>query len=512
MNIAIDRRELWSSFVAMVVASFGAVAVLVVALSGNVKLMALFLTAGLVVSGALLTQNIRLYSLWALMFTLPFDLSKRIGGYILKMGGETSFRIEVSDPFWLILLAFTFRDIWLGERRGLRIPKVCYVWLAIMAMGTAAAAFGQWRLTAAHETVRMFKVMLLFVAVANELRRRTQLLHCAAALTAGMIMQALVGLAQYVTRADFHLQMLGEPSRDTLEILAADSIQGGNVWRVGAFLTHPNIFGVFLAVLLPLAIGFFLMRLSQWYKLLFFFAIMLGTPALVVTFSRSGWLSFACAATLLIVLMAFHTGLRRRSITAGAAAGFVLLLMVAMFAGPIFSRLFSSTPYAVDGRIVWNHDAMRMIVARPILGWGLNSYVYAVPAFTRLGPLRAKEWYQGWIPAVHNAYLLWTAETGAVGLLLHLIVIGTLIGYAIGNLHVGDELLFVLNAACLSAILAFLVDGNFSPSLRNNAILRLFWVIGGIIMSIHYYRREGSQITASLSPTRGFVSSDIVRR
>lgn len=487
---AIDGRDLWSSVAALTVALLGATLALVVGLSGSIKLMALIVAVGLVVCGALITQNLRLYCLWALMFTIPFDLSKRIGGYILKMGGETSFRIELSDPFWLLLLGFTMHDIWRGYRPGLRIPKVSYVWMLIMAMGVAVAAFGHWRLTAAHETVRMFKVMLLFIAVTNELRRPRQLLHCAAALTTGMIMQAMIGLAQYVTRADFHMQMLGEPSRDTLELLASDSIQGGKVWRVGAFLTHPNIFGVFLAALLTLAIGLFLLHLSKWYKLLFFSAILLGTPALVATFSRSGWLSFACAATLLIVLMSFHSGLRRRSIMAGTAAAGAVLLVAIVFAGPIYSRLFSSTPYAVEGRIVWNHDAMRMIAARPILGWGLNSYVYAVPPFTRLGPLRAREWYKGWIPAVHNAYLLWMAETGAIGLLLHLTVIGVLIGYAIGNLHIRDELLFVLNAACLSAILAFLVDGNFSPSLRNNAVLRLFWVVGAMIMAIYYYRIE----------------------
>jgi O-Antigen ligase len=506
MNTTIDNRDVWSSVVAMGVALFGAVAVLVVGLSGNVKLMALFLTLGLVVSGAVMTQNIRLFCLWGLMFALPFDLSKRIGGYLLKMGGETSFRIELSDPFWLALLAFTFRDIWLGYRRGLRIPKVCYVWMAIIVMGAAVAVFGYWRLTAAHETVRMLKVMLLFIAVTNELRRRSQLLQCAAALVTGAIVQAVVGLAQYVTRADFHLQMLGEPSRDTLELLATGSIQGANVWRVGAFLTHPNIFGIFLAALLPLAIGLFLVRLSDRYKLLFLTGILLGMPALVVTFSRSSWLSFSCAVTLLIVLMGFHSGLRRRSVMAGAVAVLAVSLVGVLFAGPIFGRLFSSTPYAVDGRIVWNHDAMRMIAARPIFGWGLNSYVYAVPEFTRLGPLRAREWYQGWIPAVHNAYLLWMAETGAVGLLLHLAVIAIFIGYGIGNLHIRDELLFVVNAACLSAILAFLVDGNFSPSLRNNAILRLFWVFGAIVMSIRYYRTEGLDVTsnpAAVSSARG---------
>jgi putative inorganic carbon (hco3(-)) transporter len=474
----------------MAVALLGATLALVVGFSGSLKLIALILAVGLLVSGAVITQNIRLYCLWALMFTIPFDLSKRMGGYILKMGGETSFRIELSDPFWLLLLGFTMHDIWRGYRPGLRIPKVCYVWMVIMAMGAAVVVFGQWRLTAAHETVRMFKVMLLFIAVTNELRRPRQLLHCAAALSASMIVQALVGLTQYVTRADFHMQMLGEPSRDTLELLASGSIQGDRVWRVGAFLTHPNIFGVFLAALLTLAIGLFLLRLSKWYKLLSFSAILLGTPALVATFSRSGWLSFACASTLLIVLMSFHPGLRRRSVIAGAAAAGAVVLVAALFAGPIFSRLFSSAPYAVEGRILWNHDAMRMIAARPILGWGLNSYVYAVPPFTLLGPRRAREWYKGWIPVVHNAYLLWMAETGAVGLLLHLIVIAIFIGYGIGNLHIRDELLFVLNAACLGAILAFMVDANFSPSLRNNAVLRLFWVVGAMIMAIRYYRIE----------------------
>src|SRR5262245_37427494 len=54
---------------------------------------------------AYLSGNPRLFCLWGLNLTLPFDLSKRFGPIIAKMGGETAFRVELSDPFLFALLA-----------------------------------------------------------------------------------------------------------------------------------------------------------------------------------------------------------------------------------------------------------------------------------------------------------------------------------------------------------------------------------------------------------------------
>ena len=505
-NIADVSRGLWSSLPVVVLASgmalAGAAMVAFVGETGSIKIIAALLGGVICVSGALLSGNPRLFCVWGLMLLIPFDLSKRFGHVFLKMGGENSFRAEVSDVFLLALLAYLVWDLLTGRLRGLRIPKVIYVWITIMLLGTAWALWGTWRLTAAHEVFRMFKLMILFLVICNELQTPKRVLHCAAGLTLGVLLQATVGLIQYVTRSHLGMEMLGETGTLAIRMLETSSVQGSSVFRVGAFLSHPNVFGIFLACLLPIAVGGFLLRVSRGYKLFFLTTAVLGMASLIATLSRSGWVSFAAAFTLLMGLMILHRGLRRRSMLAAGMATVALLLVAAIFFEPIMARIFSSRQAAMLGRAEYKRDAWGMIEARPWLGFGLNSYVFAVPPFTKYGGSEgARRHYRDWIPPVHNIYYLWWSEIGAVGLALHLVLLAWIVRIGIGNLRVKDEVLFTVNAACLSGMLAFLVDGFFSFSLRFNSILRVFWVMAGIMMAVHYWRlRNSAEDTLEQSP------------
>ena len=194
----------------------------------------------------------------------------------------------------------------------------------------------------ALEVVRMIEVMVLFLVVSNELTRPERIFHCAAGLTLGMLVQAIAGLIQYVTRSHFGLEMLGETGTIAIRMLESSSVQGQNVFRVGAFLSHPNVFGVFLACLLPFAVSGFLLRVGKIVKLFFLGSVVLGMASLIATLSRSGWVSFAAAFTLLMLLMILHRGLRRRSMLAAGLAVVAVLVVAAIFIEPIMSRIFSA--------------------------------------------------------------------------------------------------------------------------------------------------------------------------
>src|SRR4029077_19444392 len=114
-------------------------------------------------------------------------------------GGETSFRVELSDFFWVGLLVFLLRDVWSGYRPGLRIPKVAFVWIFIMILGCGAIAFGEWPLSASHEVVRMLKGLLLLIVICNELQRPRGFLHCATGFVCAVFLQSGIALAEYFT-------------------------------------------------------------------------------------------------------------------------------------------------------------------------------------------------------------------------------------------------------------------------------------------------------------------------
>jgi O-antigen ligase len=458
---------------------------------GGTRLRVALLGMVVVATGAYLSGNIRLFCLWGFILTLPFDLSYRFGPVFPKLGGETSFRFEVSDLFWVGLLAYLVRDLWTGVARGVRVPKITYFWVAIMLMGMAAVIAGPWRLTALHEVVRMLKIMVTFIVILNEMKTPERMMHVAAALAAAIVIQAAGGILQYATGSNFGLKILGEAE----VVASATVVRAASVTRIGSFMIHPVIFATFLATTLPIAIALLFARTGRMRRLLFGAAILLGVPALVLTLSRAGWLTFAVASSITMLLIMLHPTLRRRVIIPVAGVGAVLVVVAIAFGGTIVSRSFGSTQESEKGRDEWKRDAVRMMSDKPVLGWGLNSYAFAVPPYTRLGARGAREFYEKagfagtkFIPVVHNAYLQWLAEIGAVGLLLHLAIFASLLWTAWRNLRVRNEFLFVLNAACLASVIGYLIDLLFGNSLRQGSTLREFWVLAALICAIHYWR------------------------
>ncbi len=488
MSLVTTGRELRLSLAVVGLSVIGALVVMYLVVAAPPKLMAAGLGGIVCVIGAWLLGNPRLVCLWGLMLTLPFDLSKRFGPTIEKMGGESSFRVEMSDPFLLGLIVFIAMDIWHRERTGPRVPKLVWFWVAIMFMGGMAILFGPWRTTAAHEVFRMMKVLVLFVVIVSELRTRERLMHCVAALVTAMLIQSIVGLIQYATRKHLGLELLGETGAGTMDQLASDSVRTEKAFRAGAFLNHPNIFGAFLACLIPLSIAAFMVRVNRFYKLLFLGGATLGMAALIGSLSRSGWVSAFGACLLLLVLLMLHRNLQRRALLLGGIAAGALLVVCLIFAGPIARRMFESKESAMLSRAEYISDASGMIRAKPVFGWGLNSYVFAAPPFTKYGARGARLRYENWLPPVHNIYLLWWAETGIVGLALHLGMWGMILWFGVRNLRARDDWMFAINAACLAAMFALMIDGMFSFTLRINSVLRLFWVLSGLILAIHYWR------------------------
>lgn len=475
------REPLFSSLV--LIALLGAGAAIVVGVSALSSLRALAAIGGGLLFGvsAWMSGNPRLFLLWGLGFSIPFLFAKTFGEVVNKGGGEVAFNVDVTDAFIALLSLYVVKDLWSGHRPGLRIPLPAFLWALIMLLGVATIIGGPYRSVAAFEVFRMLKVLALFLILTHELTTPSRLLHWCGAMTSGLIVNALVGLAELYYRKTFGLADLGEASSDVIETLAATSLHGSEIWRVGAFLGHPNVFGAFLAVTLPLTMACFLLCQGKLPKLYFLVAFALGCAALVGTFSRSGWLSFAVAFAGFLLASFGHSGLRRRSTFAAAILAVLMIGGLIGARNQIAERIFNSKAEAVEFRQVFNEDAKRMIDDAPWWGLGLNTYVLHVPQYARYS-------YGSWPAPVHHTYYLWWAETGLVGLLLHLSMWGAIFWFGAHNFRVRDARMFAINAACVVGMIAFAMDGFVSFSLRITQTLKTYWAVAAMIMAIHYWR------------------------
>jgi O-antigen ligase len=154
--------------------------------------------------------------------------------------------------------------------------------------------------------------------------------------------------------------------------------------------------------------------------------------------------------------------------------------------GPITQRLLRSKIDSTTAREIYKADARRMIAASPWVGVGLNSYVFALQDYASM----KLSSYGEAPPTVHNIFYLWWAETGIVGMLLFCSVWGSIIWTGFANLTVKNETLFAINAACLAAMIALIPDSFLSFTLRVNTMLRLFWILAGMILAVRYLRMK----------------------
>jgi O-antigen ligase len=260
----------------------------------------------------------------------------------------------------------------------------------------------------------------------------------------------------------------------------------GMAFRANALLGHPNLLAAFLALQLPICVALMFSRLSVLMRALIGGATVLGMAALMMTLSRSGWFSFGIAVALLFVLSFVHPRLQRRYLFARVAAILFIVVVVASFSGAIIKRLTESDPGAVNFRLEWNQVAWEMVQEKPIIGFGLNTFVYHLPGRTHYGGPKGLNESLGSIwPVVHNTYLLTWAEQGTIGFVLFIGLHWAIIAAAVRNIRrYYNDVLFAVNLGCLCGIVALMFDGLASFYLRMPAPSRMFWVVTAIIFAI----------------------------
>jgi len=133
--------------------------------------------------------------------------------------------------------------------------------------------------------------------------------------------------------------------------------------------------------------------------------------------------------------------------------------------------------------------AWRMVEAKPLLGFGLNSFVYHMPPYTSYQTAAAlnRLFGEAW-PPVHNIYLLVWSEQGTIGFLMFIAMHISIITIAVKNLryYINDRL-FAINVGALCGFLALMVDGYASFFTRVPASGRVYWIVVGLIVAIHYW-------------------------
>lgn len=198
---------------------------------------------------------------------------------------------------------------------------------------------------------------------------------------------------------------------------------------------HPNFLGAYLAAVLPFA-AYLVLRDARVWRWIAGLAFVLGAFATFFTYSRADWL--ALGAGLVVTAWVAWPRVRTWMFRAGSAAVIVFFLLWSSFGRTIpaaeqnrnplayrFASTFDLTRGSTLARLnEWDY-ARGLILQRPLLGYGLDTYIIYSPRRVKDVNESAPD-YRGYDPSVadriHNVELdvLWSGGIAALLAFLYL--------------------------------------------------------------------------------------------
>jgi len=237
---------------------------------------------------------------------------------------------------------------------------------------------------------------------------------------------------------------------------------------------HPNAFGIYLAMIIPVSYVLYLAENNKTKKALLMGLLALSGATLLTTLSRAGWL----AAFVGISIISIKVGLKR-SLIIGLVTLFALLIVGHFYMPEQISDRFetftSDEKDTSGGRIDQYKNALGMIKAHPFLGVGMNQAIrYNEVVETKGGPkIRAE---------MHNVYLAIASERGLIALVFFLSFAAMYLSRLWHN-STFSNIYGVYFLAMFSASLAFLFGNMFHNSVgRGNG--NLFMMIVGVALAL----------------------------
>ena len=225
----------------------------------------------------------------------------------------------------------------------------------------------------------------------------------------------------------------------------------------GALTGNPNDLALMLNLILPLSMALLLSSERGMTRLLLLLSICLSAVAIIVTFSRGGFL------TLSALLLLYIWKVRRRPERRWLWGVVPVLIMCVLLVGPSYlQRLSTITNIEADrtgsAQERWSDmaAATRFTVNHPIIGAGIGQSVLAS---------REERGAEGGL--VHNVYLQYASELGLPGLILFLMLFTATFRSAgfvqrRAKRENISELFYVGEAVQLSLI-AFAISAMFHP-------------------------------------------------
>jgi O-antigen ligase len=420
--------------------------------------------------------------LFALAFSVPFFIGKDLEGFLTRgghIGGFSAVGLHLTDVLVFALLMLHLARLATGRSQIRFFPSTtvpALVWIVASALSLINARDVD---VATIQTIGMGRLFLLYFVVANTVADEDDMKWLIAGLFLGLLSQALLGFYQGTVGRPLGLFFLGEGS------VHHQTLDQGLAYRAQGTLGTPNGYAMYLVVAMSFALPLTLSRAWGYYRALASLVLGVGIPALVLSLSRGGWISFVAASAVALILAIRRGLLKMHTVVLLTCAACVLVLLISIIGANLIVRRFTSEDHgSAETRVDLAKGALAMIQDHPALGVGLNNYTLHMPHY---------DWtsLQLWgRPAVvHNIYLLVAAETGLVGLATFLWFLASLLAQAWRLVsQARSDALWTVGIGVFAAYTALALHNAVDYLLIANwHIARQFWLLAAVAVGLGQY-------------------------
>jgi len=333
----------------------------------------------------------------------------------------------------------------------------------------------------------MVEVLFLYFYAANLVKSRDDLSFIVTCITVTVAISAIVAICQYATGSSFGLEFLG--GREAQELL---ELQMPGISRAAGLLISANSLAWFLKLWLPLLLLWGIAGPHRISRSLCLVSFLLGLLALLVSFSRAGWLAFTFSLVLIAMWLmkrSFRKYLRG-ALPRFLVLGTIVVVLSIPFVPRVVERLSRDDYGAAYSRIPLAKVALNMIWHNPVIGVGMGNYKYVMGKYDNT-PERITRITAQKIPlAVHNIYLMLAAELGIGALAIFVFISIAIFWQGLRTLGLRDKIVVLFVVAILAGLAAFYLQGMSDPGIIGSCKFRPFWFMAGAVLACSEGREE----------------------
>lgn len=340
------------------------------------------------------------------------------------------------------------------------------------------------------DLLRMVKVTLLYLYLANNIKQTKELKLVLFMLFVGVFIHNIVSIGQYsLGGRRLGLAFLGEVQEWNYLGWVSSTQE-----RPGGLMQGANTSAVYLICIMP-----FVFTSLFWIKGRAEVAFCLSILAscifvLVITLSRAGWLGFLVSFSTLLYLAVKKKFIQyKKHFHYCLLFTFVSVVFLTFFSTKIIDRIFYASHLSGYFRSSVNEMTITMIYSHPIFGLGLNNYQQNAPDYFRdmPDPRNVSHLIREEV-VVHNLYLLVTAETGLLGLIVFLIILYLLLKRSLFIFRSDKPIISSIGIACFCFVLGFMASEIFDFSYRLDQLFYLFWALAGLTVAASHMERHST--------------------